>query len=95
MVVVIVAGCSSHFFALQEGHIAKLREGLDAGGDASLQNGLELAVAALKTVPPYGHREVSKRCAQHLSPRQELFWPCACAVPSQQVVLSTRTCMMR
>ena len=43
----------------QEAHISKLKEGLDAGGDASLQNGLDLAVAALKSVPPYGHREVS------------------------------------
>ena len=45
--------------ALQEAHIAKLKDALDAGGDASLQNGLDLAVASLKTVPPYGHREVS------------------------------------
>ena len=44
---------------LQEAHISKLKEGLDAGGDASLQNGLDLAVSALKSVPPYGHREVS------------------------------------
>ncbi len=43
---------------LQEAHISKLKEGLDAGGDASLQNGLDLAVSALKSVPPYGHREV-------------------------------------
>lgn len=46
------------WYDLQEAHIAKLKEALDAGGDASLQNGLDLAVAALKTVPPYGHREV-------------------------------------
>lgn len=44
---------------MQEAHIAKLKEALDAGGDASLQNGLDLAVASLKTVPPYGHREVA------------------------------------
>ena len=31
---------------------------MEAGGDVSLQNGLDLAVAALKSVPPYGHREV-------------------------------------
>ena len=49
---------SSHTYT-QEAHISKLKEGLDAGGDASLQNGLDLAVAALKSVPPYGHREVS------------------------------------
>lgn len=42
----------------QEAHISKLKEGVDAGGDASLQNGLDLAVSALKSVPPYGHREV-------------------------------------
>jgi transcription initiation factor TFIIH subunit 2 len=39
-------------------HIARLRASLDTGGDASLQNGLDLAVASLKSVPPYGHREV-------------------------------------
>ncbi len=42
----------------QEAHIAKLRMNLDAGGDASLQNGLDMAVASLKSIPPYGHREV-------------------------------------
>jgi hypothetical protein len=31
---------------------------MDAGGDASLQNALEVAVEALKDIPPYGHREV-------------------------------------
>ncbi|KAL3163240.1 hypothetical protein ABBQ32_009640 [Trebouxia sp. C0010 RCD-2024] len=41
-----------------ETHISKLKEGMDAGGDASLQNGLDLAVSSLKSVPPYGHREV-------------------------------------
>mmetsp|Transcript_11153 Transcript_11153/g.33448 ORF Transcript_11153/g.33448 Transcript_11153/m.33448 type:complete len:453 (+) Transcript_11153:338-1696(+) len=40
-----------------EAHIARL-QALDAAGDASLQNGLDLAVAALKSIPPYGHREV-------------------------------------
>ena len=43
---------------MQEAHISKLKEGVDAGGDASLQNGLDMAVASLKSVPPYGHREV-------------------------------------
>lgn len=43
---------------MQETHISKLKEGMDAGGDASLQNGLDLAVSSLKSVPPYGHREV-------------------------------------
>lgn len=31
---------------------------LPAGGDASLQNALELAVDQLATVSPYGHRQV-------------------------------------
>ena len=43
--------------APQEAHIARL-QALDAAGDASLQNGLDLAVAGLKSIPPYGHREV-------------------------------------
>lgn len=43
---------------MQETHISKLKEGMEAGGDASLQNGLDLAVSSLKSVPPYGHREV-------------------------------------
>lgn len=42
----------------QETHIAKLKANLDAAGDASLQNSVQLAVDALQTVPPYGHREV-------------------------------------
>ena len=29
-----------------------------AGGDASLQNMLDLSVSTLKSIPPYGHREV-------------------------------------
>ncbi|KAK9805068.1 hypothetical protein WJX73_010881 [Symbiochloris irregularis] len=41
-----------------EAHIAKLRSSLDAEGDASLQNALTLCVDSLKTIPPYGHREV-------------------------------------
>ena len=43
---------------MQEAHVSKLRAALDASGDASLQNGLEMAVDSLKTIPPYGHREV-------------------------------------
>ena len=31
---------------------------MDASGDASLQNGLDAAVATLRSIPPYGHREV-------------------------------------
>ena len=42
----------------QEAHIAKLRAALDCGGDASLMNALEAATDALKSIPPYGHREV-------------------------------------
>lgn len=41
---------------LQEAHIAKLRGNLDTGGDASLQNALDLAVGSLSSIPPYGHR---------------------------------------
>lgn len=44
--------------ALQEFHIGKLRSNLDAGGDASLMNGLDMAVDSLKSIPTYGHREV-------------------------------------
>jgi Ssl1-like len=44
---------------LQEAHIARLRN-MDASGDASLQNGLDAAVATLRSIPPYGHREVLK-----------------------------------
>lgn len=39
-------------------HLEKLRGGLDPAGDASLQNGLAMSVATLKSIPPYGHREV-------------------------------------
>jgi transcription initiation factor TFIIH subunit 2 len=35
-----------------------LRRSLDTAGDASLQNGLDLAVSSLASIPPYGHREV-------------------------------------
>lgn len=36
--------------------MARLRRNLDTGGDASLQNGLDLCVDQLKSIPPYGHR---------------------------------------
>lgn len=39
-------------------HVSRLRGSLDTSGDASLQNGLDMAVDALAAVPPYGHREV-------------------------------------
>jgi hypothetical protein len=45
-------------FLLQEAHIAKLQGALDAGGDASLQNAMNLAIESLRSIPPYGHREV-------------------------------------
>ena len=38
--------------------MAKLAGGQDFGGAASLQNALDMAVNSLKSVPPYGHREV-------------------------------------
>ena len=38
--------------------MAKLAGGQDFGGPASLQNALDMAVNSLKSVPPYGHREV-------------------------------------
>jgi transcription initiation factor TFIIH subunit 2 len=41
-----------------EVHIQKLKNSLDTGGSASLQNGLDLAVESLRRIPPYGHREV-------------------------------------
>ena len=47
-------------------HIEKLRGGLDAAGDASLQNGLSVSIAALKGIPPYGHREVPPPLFSHL-----------------------------
>ena len=47
---------------MQEAHIAKLKSSLDADGDASLQNALTLCVDSLKSIPPYGHREVGCRC---------------------------------
>lgn len=44
----------------QEAHIARLRRNLDTGGDASLQNALDVAVDALKSIPPYGHRRAGQ-----------------------------------
>ncbi|CAK0742284.1 hypothetical protein CVIRNUC_001385 [Coccomyxa viridis] len=41
-----------------EAHIAKLQGAMDAGGDASLQNAMNVALDSLKSIPPYGHREV-------------------------------------
>ena len=46
----------------QEAHIAKLASNLDSSGDASLQNGLDMSIGALKAIPPYGHREASPCC---------------------------------
>ena len=43
---------------VQEAHIARLQGSLDASGDASLQNAMNLAIESLKSIPPYGHREV-------------------------------------
>ena len=39
--------------------MAKLSGNLDSSGDASLQNGLDTSIGALKAIPPYGHREAS------------------------------------
>lgn len=42
-----------------EAQVAQLTQyGMDTGGDASLQNGLELCQELLSAVPPYGHKEV-------------------------------------
>ena len=38
--------------------MAKLKAQLDPEGSVSLQNALTLCMDALKSVPPYGHREV-------------------------------------
>ncbi|EIE24534.1 transcription factor TFIIH, 44 kDa subunit, partial [Coccomyxa subellipsoidea C-169] len=40
-----------------EAHISKLQGNLDASGDASLQNAMDMAAESLKSIPPYGHRE--------------------------------------
>jgi transcription initiation factor TFIIH subunit 2 len=53
-----VAERLSELSSSPEAHIAKLRANLDTGGDASLQNALDLAVGSLSSIPPYGHREV-------------------------------------
>lgn len=50
--------------AEQEAHIARLRN-LEASGDASLQNGLDAAVSTLRSIPPYGHREVPSTSFLH------------------------------
>ena len=52
----------------QEAHIAKLRAALDCGGDASLMNALEAATDALKSIPPYGHREARRRTHADILP---------------------------
>ena len=44
---------------LQEAHISMLQGNLDASGDASLQNAMDMAAESLKSIPPYGHREAS------------------------------------
>ncbi|GAQ91083.1 putative von Willebrand factor type A [Klebsormidium nitens] len=41
-----------------QSHITALKASLGADGEASLQNGLDLARAALAPIPAYGHREV-------------------------------------
>lgn len=41
-----------------EAHIKALRSNLDSGGDASIQNALDLARSFLGQIPSYGHREV-------------------------------------
>ena len=41
-----------------DSHIASLKKALQCSGDASLQNGLELALDGLRDTPSYGHREV-------------------------------------
>ena len=57
--------------ARQEAHVARLRADTTCSGDASLQNGLSLALSSLQHVPPYGHREVNY---------QDFSWKsCGCA----------------
>ena len=41
-----------------EAHIKALRNSMECGGDASLQNALELSRSFLAQIPSYGHREV-------------------------------------
>ena len=45
-------------FEVQVSHIEKLRQNLDTGGDASLENGFLMALDSLRHIPPYGHREI-------------------------------------
>lgn len=54
----IYPNCPSALPALQEAHIERLRQSLDSGGDASLQNAVDTCVDCLRSIPPYGHREV-------------------------------------
>lgn len=54
---------------MQEAHITKLKGSLDAEGDASLQNALTLCTDSLKSIPPYGHREVGARPVTGAWPR--------------------------
>lgn len=35
-----------------------MKQNLDSGGDASLENGLTMATESLRHIPPYGHREI-------------------------------------
>ena len=60
---------------LQEAHVARLQGSLTAGGDASLQNAMNLATESLKSIPPYGHRE-----ARFLAniPVCIALWACTC-----------------
>ena len=44
--------------SVQEAHITRLRSNPETGGDASLQNALDLSVSTMRGIPPYGHREV-------------------------------------
>ena len=54
--------------------MSKLSGAHDFGGSASLQNALDMAVNALKSVPPYGHREVTHR--------MDCVSSCSCCSPS-------------
>lgn len=48
----------SFLSASPEAHVKKLEGGFDLQGEISLQNGLELGIEILKTVPGHGHREI-------------------------------------
>eukprot|EP00210_Caulerpa_lentillifera_P001903 g1830.t1 len=52
------AGTLSFLSASPEAHVRKLDEGMDLQGEISLQNGLEMSIEILKSVPGHGHREV-------------------------------------